>query len=370
MGVGAANGDYFPAERLANHPQDTCRSSRKDGLGQHSTLAQVPNRGQVMGDDWMGRVQRQVGVLERAEWKGMSHFAKLRGVYHYREWSFCEFEDMDSYSTLHGRLFARKAPMSEHEAHHWTRQLVETQQELKKLRVYVGSWDLKDYLVDGSGTVKIADMNGGRHFHPYSQNILFHPYSQGTHNCRLITNEAADFIQTATATGPQERPTLNELLRHSWVLFPPPGAVASTLPPLCTGRARLRACDGMARTYFDWDGHHQDTHEGSRLSRNGLGRRSTLLCVDTANEEPGNAMQGVQLKTAAGVSSSKIHIPRVRRPPGVDYPAEPAHQLDEGGAVMTEKAASGWARELLERHRELKQMGQYFGYTHIDTQED
>ncbi|CEL92632.1 unnamed protein product [Vitrella brassicaformis CCMP3155] len=269
-GIGAANTFYFPAQRKATHPQDTTRSSRKDRLGQHSSLVEVYNKSPTKGLDWMGRVQRQVGVLERAEWEGMRHFARLRGVYHYRDVSFFEFEDLANYDTLHGRLFSRSAPVSENDAHLWTEQLIETQVELKKLGVYLNSWDLKDFLVDGRGTVKLADMRGGMNLFKHNDDgsvrsfldlvgddnttlpemkrgddtidpdkaavymigrtlrkTLSHPG-----HARLLTNEVANFIQTATATDPQARSTLNELLCHSWMIFPPPPGPVVTLEPL------------------------------------------------------------------------------------------------------------------------------------------
>ncbi|CEL92622.1 unnamed protein product [Vitrella brassicaformis CCMP3155] len=40
-GIGAADTFYLPAQRKTTHPQDTTCSSRKDGLGQRSSLTEM-----------------------------------------------------------------------------------------------------------------------------------------------------------------------------------------------------------------------------------------------------------------------------------------------------------------------------------------
>ncbi|CEM14147.1 unnamed protein product [Vitrella brassicaformis CCMP3155] len=138
-------------ERKPNHPAESDPSSRKDGMGPRSTLRCTENRADD-GRDLMGRLQERVQMFERAEREWLKHFARLRGAHHCRSSSYLEFEDLSAHEVDNERdLRANKtnviihrtlndcierrgvAPMSEHEASHWVRQLVETHQELKAM---------------------------------------------------------------------------------------------------------------------------------------------------------------------------------------------------------------------------------------------
>ncbi|CEM00770.1 unnamed protein product [Vitrella brassicaformis CCMP3155] len=267
---------YFHAERLPSHPQDTHPASRfsRDGLGKHSTLMaieMVDDKGR-QGAGFDGEGAAEIDMFQRAQREGRQHFARLRGAYHYRKRTFIEYADLREVRTLESQL-GEGGAMTEHDA---SREPVPEKagvrhDERRADRLYrrghycaeTQKGNLSDYLVNKEGTIKIADISGGRPFERYRNdgtvnvfrqliadkeatppevvvssryNTSFDPeeasvfcighlvgkllFAKSSH--RHLSPESLKIVRHATAADPAQRPTLNELMVHSWIIFPPP----------------------------------------------------------------------------------------------------------------------------------------------------
>ncbi|CEM29592.1 unnamed protein product [Vitrella brassicaformis CCMP3155] len=158
--------------------------------------------------------------------------------------------------------------------------------------------------------------------------------------------------------------------------------------------------DSFPQTYFRWDGRHadedvgthgvpwpyfhaerlpshpQDSHPASRFSRDGLGKRSTLMAIDIVEERGRDSMARVQREIdmfQRAQREGRKHFARLRgayhyrKRTFMEYEDMRGwrtldSQLGEGaGRVMSERDASRWARQLIETHKELRGMRYYHG---------